>query len=394
MVKRVKKLSGAALILTLLSGCLQTPDTVEVVFVPVDVEGQKKAELDEAASDYVAALTYWKSAKGTVDGKIAMLRVHLAELADECVVCGEKLYEQKKDKEALAQFINALRYNPDNNLALDYLLGRYSARQYETYTVMEGDTFESISEKVYGNYLDSFFIEQYAIITEEEELIAGLELELPVAGSFFSQPILDYKKDLGLARKLYKDGNFEKVIPFTQGFLKKHPGDQEGSFIVNNSLIKYGKILSDAGKYDAAIGTLSQVDIRFRNVSKEIERLKVIRDQGLKRDSNFWNARQLQKGDLLVAEEKYLQALDVYDSVDPEFKGLEKAISSVRRKLGRMADVHYKQGVKFFIEDNLTSAIDEWRITLKFNPEHRKAMNYSIKAKQLLKKYEKLKKEK
>lgn len=394
MGKRVRYLAGLCLCLVGFSGCaLIQPQETTVIDVPVDVQGQQKAEQDEAASDYVAALTYWKGAKGTVDGKIAALRLQLTGIADRHVARGEKLYVQRKGKAALHEFIEALRYNPDNSVALDYLLHRYTARKYTSYTVQQGDTFESIAENIYGNHLDSFFIQQFAIITTEDELVPGLELELPLSESFYSQPILDYMKDIGFARKLYKDNDFAKVIPFAKELLKKHPDDEETSFIVNNSLIKYGKNLGQEGKYDAAISVLSQVDIRFRNVSAEIDRLKATRDEELKRDSNFWNSRLLQKGDLLVAEEKYLEALDVYNGVDPEFAGLEKAISAVRAKLNRLAEVHYKEGVKYFIEDDLASAISQWSMTLKFNPEHRKAMNYSVKAQQLLKKYEELKKE-
>lgn len=360
--------------------------------IPVDVTGQMNAETAEKNKDYVAALEYWKGAKNTVDGKISTLHGLLIDVSDVHAAKGVKLYEDKKAAAAFDEFIEALRVYPENRLALEYLLNRYQPRETFGYTVQRGDSFESIAKEVYGSVLDTFYIKQFAIVTEESQLIPGLVLDLPKADSFYSQPILDYQKDIGVARKLYKDEEWGKAIAFGQQVLKKHPGDEEASYIVNSSLVRHAEDLEKQGKYNAAISSLSQVDVCFRNMRKQINSLKVKRDQELQRDSTLWNSGMLQKGELLAAEKKYMEALEVFNSIDPEFEGLEKSIANVKKKLSELAEFHYREGVKFFIDDNLSSAIAEWKITLQYNPEHKKAMDYSIKAQQLLQKYEKLKK--
>ncbi len=92
----------------------------------------------------------------------------------------------------------------------------------------------------------------------------------------------------------------------------------------------------------------------------------------------------------LFAEKKYLEAMEVFNRVDPEYNGLEGAIARLTEKLVQEADQHYKEGVKLFVNDNLAAAIEEWDQTLQYNPEHRKAMNYTVKAQMLLDKYNKL----
>ncbi len=358
----------------------------------VDVEGQVAAEKAEENKDYIAALKYWKDAKNRVDSKISMLQGLLTDVSDAHVVKGVELYEDKKGDAALEEFVEALRVNPENSKALEYLMNRYQPRETVSYTVKRGDTFESIAEEVYGSVLDTFYIKQFAVVTEENQLTPGLVLELPKADSFYSRPIRNYQKDINTARKLYKNGEYGKAIAFGREVLKKHPDDTEISYIVNSSLIKHAEELEKQGQYNAAIADLKQVDVRFKNLNKKIDSLKNHRDENLQRNSSLWNAGMLQKGELLAAEKKYLEALEVFNSIDPEFEGLEQSIAKVKKKLSELAEFHYREGVKFFIEDNLNSAISEWEITLQYNPEHKKAMDYTIKAQQLLKKYEKIKK--
>ncbi|MBN2255580.1 MAG: LysM peptidoglycan-binding domain-containing protein [Deltaproteobacteria bacterium] len=50
------------------------------------------------------------------------------------------------------------------------------------------------------------------------------------------------------------------------------------------------------------------------------------------------------------------------------------------------AEAHYRQGVKFYIDENIRKSIEEWRITLILNPDHQKAKTEIEKARGLLKK--------
>jgi tetratricopeptide (TPR) repeat protein len=56
-----------------------------------------------------------------------------------------------------------------------------------------------------------------------------------------------------------------------------------------------------------------------------------------------------------------------------------------------LAEAHYIKGVKFFIEEDIEKAIQEWETTLSLEPDHPKAKKDIENARQLLQKLEKIK---
>jgi hypothetical protein len=57
----------------------------------------------------------------------------------------------------------------------------------------------------------------------------------------------------------------------------------------------------------------------------------------------------------------------------------------------KQAEIHYLQGVKYFLNEELQSAIKEWETTLTLDPEHIKAKKDIKNAKSLLEKLKKVK---
>ena len=56
----------------------------------------------------------------------------------------------------------------------------------------------------------------------------------------------------------------------------------------------------------------------------------------------------------------------------------------------KQAEVHYLQGVKHFLNEELNDAINEWEKTLTLDPEHEKAKNNIQNARSLLEKLKKI----
>ncbi len=131
---------------------------------------------------------------------------------------------------------------------------------------------------------------------------------------------------------------------------------------------------------------LSRVDPLYKDVKKEILEIRKLQKEKLAKDSKRLNSDLFRKGEQLYSQRKYLEALNVFKEVDPGFEGVDKAISNVIEVMQMQADVHYKKGVKYFINDNLTAAIQEWEGTLHFDPGHEKAADYIAKARKLLEK--------
>ena len=250
------------------------------------------------------------------------------------------------------------------------------------------DTFETMAEAVYGTFTDAFVVANFSGIAKEDDIVAGSVLNLPVLDSFYSQALLDYKRNIAKARKLFNKKQYEKLLPLAEKILQLHPEDNEASYLVNIALVRIGKKQRDGERYEEAIATLSRVDPAFKNVTKNIEEIRELQRDKLMQDALQVNTELYQKGEMLYAQGRYLEALEMFRKVDPDFEKIEEVVSDSRVKLMEQADIHYKEGVKLFIADNLASAIIEWEKTLQFNPGHRKAMTYIVKARQLLEKFE------
>ncbi len=370
-------------VLATLTACAIPGNTISGV--PLPSSGQAVALKSEADKEYLAALNYWNGARRVIEGKVADISTHLQKISSRHSQEGVIFYDKREGDKALQEFIEALRYNPSNKIALEYLKNRYKPREVLPYTVSENDTFEKISENVYRSYNDIFAVIHFSGV-DEKDLVAGEIIHLPVLDSFYSQPLLDYKRDILRARKLFKQEKFEELLPLAEKILKNHPGDQESSYLRNSSLVGLGKKLRDQQRYEEAVGALSGVDPAFKNVKTWILEIRELQKEKLARDTERLNRDLFRKGELLYSQRKYLAALKVFREVDPGFEGVEEAIANVEVVMRMQADVHYKRGVKYFVEDNLALAIQEWEKTLRYDPGHLKAKDYISKSRSLLEK--------
>jgi hypothetical protein len=56
----------------------------------------------------------------------------------------------------------------------------------------------------------------------------------------------------------------------------------------------------------------------------------------------------------------------------------------------KQAEIHYLQGVRYFLNEDLQNAINEWETTLTLDPGHIKAKNDIKNARSLLEKLKKV----
>jgi len=93
----------------------------------------------------------------------------------------------------------------------------------------------------------------------------------------------------------------------------------------------------------------------------------------------------------LLIQKKYDEALRLLDKADPANVCVEKIRLAVKKTIKQQAEAYYIQGVKYFLNEELESAIKEWEKTLKLNPEHDKAKKNIKNARSLLEKLKKVK---
>lgn len=387
MIRRASTL-GVLFLAAVISGC-SIPSAM-LTEVPLPPGAQKKAVQKEVDREYLDAMRYWRQAAVVVNTKISAISASLKEISAGHAQRGVELFTKRKGEAALQAFFQALRYDPANKVALDYLNNRYAPRQLVPYTVTPKDTLATIAEKVYSSSDDVFVVMLFSGVEDGRELVAGEVLHLPQLDSFYSQSLLDYKREILIARKLYRQDDFAQLLPLAEKILQDHPQDDEASYLLNSALVGLGDTLMKQEQYDQAVGFLSRVDPVFKNVKASIAEIRELQKLKLANDARQLNLALFDKGMMLYSQRKYLESLQVFREVDPQFEGLQAAMANVLEVIGMKAEIHYKRGVKFFVEDNLVEAIREWQQTIAYEPSHSKAVDNIIKASQLLRKVEAL----
>jgi len=391
----VKYVTCLLLLLAGLAGCadLFSEDVakapINMPTVPLPTSTQLQAIQNEKEEQYLAALNYWKHAQGVINSKIASLDEELKNISENHAQNGIAYFEVKKSDKALHEFLEALRYDPSNRVALDYLQNRYVVGRYTQYTVKKADSFLKIAETVYGSPTYEFVVILFSDAGRQEDLEEGSALSLAVLDSFYSQALLDYRKNIRVVRKLFKAKKYVEVLPLAETILKENPGDEEASYIVNMSLLRRAEESQAESRFEEAILALKQVDPAFRKVKKlikEIRQKQAEQAEQVEKNTILANSELFQRGMNFYADGRYLEAREVYLQIDSNYEEVEKGLADVQEKLNIQAEFHFKEGIKFFVEEDLTGAISEWEKTILLNPSHLDAINSIEKARNLLQK--------
>ena len=83
---------------------------------------------------------------------------------------------------------------------------------------------------------------------------------------------------------------------------------------------------------------------------------------------------------------RYLEARDVLATAEDAHAPSAALKATVRTRLVQMGQMHYRIGVKHFINEHLEAAIAEWEKALVCDPDHAKARENIANARRLLKK--------
>ena len=124
---------------------------------------------------------------------------------------------------------------------------------------------------------------------------------------------------------------------------------------------------------------------KFRETASIAEEV-LLYDPSNKQARDLIKASYYQIGKAFHQTKKYQEALDQFAHVDPGYRDVQELSAFTKRQLG---EVYYIRGIKYFTEEKLDKAIQEWEETLKLNPQHPRAkgdMENAIKLMQKLKK--------
>lgn len=382
----------------------------------------EKATVFEKNDELQAALFYFKIAGALspddpdIADKISHLKLTVVQKSLEHLQKGVIFYKTKQIKEARYHFLTALRYDPDNKEALDYLQNRLLPKEYIPYRVSENDTLASISEKFYKNPEETFLIVYFNDLKPNTDPLPGTTLKLPILASKLIRPTLNIPEELLKAQSLLKKKRYKGVVRATERILQNDPTNPTAVDLRNSAYYQMGLQLSREKKYPEAINMFKNITPESENVKKSIQEIIekelweaenflkekkytaaidvseniLSHDQSNKTAKDVLNAALCQNGKSLLIRKKYAEAVTVLNRADPEYECVERTLSAVENAMKKQAEIHYLQGVKYFLNEELQNAIKEWEMTLTLDPEHIKAEKDIKNARSLLEKLKKV----
>jgi len=250
---------------------------------------------------------------------------------------GLDYHQRGKIEKAKKEWLTALRINPGHKRALAFLKEKLTLSSVIDYKLKSGDTPEKISKKVYHSSQQGWVVAYFYDFKSGNRPVPGDVIHLPVLDPELTKPMqkppkpaMDIKSEIAKAEKLLAEKRYEEVLQVAEKILDDDYLNQEAGGLIN------------AVYYDKGRGYYQQ--------------------------------------------ENYPDALIELKRVDPNYMDTAARVSEIESILHQQAETYYLEGVKHYINEDLERAIQSWEITLKLNPDHKKAKTDIEGARNLLEK--------
>ncbi len=129
---------------------------------------------------------------------------------------------------------------------------------------------------------------------------------------------------------------------------------------------------------------------------KQYDRVALLADAVAKAEPSNRKATELankayyKMGKHACKNNDYMTALEMFDQVAPDYRDVRTWKVRARKEKKKKAEIYYKTGVKYFVEEELKKAIAAWKKTLILYPEHPTAEKDVKNAKELLQRFHKI----
>ncbi len=374
-----------------------------LINIPSDVTPQKHHHFYEIAVEYHnkdelhIALFYFNIAaelnpeNRKITEKIASLKQTIIHKSESHLKKGILYYEKKSCGAAQREFLTALRYNPENYDALEYLKKNKYSSNFIKYKVKKEDTFKSIAKKIYNDNEKGFLILYFNKVNAQTELKPGTILNLPVIPKKIKKPLRADEKELIVANALIDRKDYDSALIILVNILKNDPENREAAKLADISYYQSGENFFQQKKYFNSLKMFHNLNPEYKDVKNRIHIIKEIIKKQIQEAEKFSDEVCYAKGIKLCSQKKYFKAIKMFYKVNPDYKDVKKIIINIRKLLNEQAESHYKRGVKYFVNEKLNKAISEWEKTLNLNPVHKEAKKNIQKAQALLEKLQKVK---
>ncbi|BBO90659.1 hypothetical protein [Desulfosarcina ovata] len=364
----IRQLPWIVLIASLiLSGCAGMGDSVSHFLQSgpfwraeqADAVRQRARQL-ETDGDLALALAHWQVVRhiafGKTDAKqeIARLEKTIAASVQTHFQEGQRALRQNKRQSARDHFLAALRLDPDFQPAREQLNVLWAPFPFMIYRTAKDEDLADVAKAVYGDRSLAFLVAWFNDLPEDATPAPETVLILPkkekAATDLNAVPDETAQKTTVLAT--LETARHNLTIDNQLNLARKHVAN--GRF--RQGLDTAEKVVAEAPDHPAARNLA--IEARFRLAREHV-------DQG-----------------------DFLEALAVLARAD-ESDALSMALKSrVENRLVELAQEHYRNGVKLFINENLKAAIREWEQALACNPNHPKVRENIANARQLIEKIE------
>jgi len=196
--------------------------------------------------------------------------------------------------------------------------------------VQQKDTLKKVAATMYKDPEKDFLVAYFNNLDIAARLTPDMTLEIPVLDEKMPGKMLDTESELVKVRTLLKEKKYKRALHAVEKIVAYDPVNPDASELANASYYGLGKAL--------------------------------------------------------LEKKKFQESLKMYNNVDPDYHGIQKAIAGLHKAVKEESEACYRRGVNFFVNEKLTEAIQEWEKTLELNPEHAKAQKNIEKARSILKK--------
>lgn len=328
-----------------------TPKKYSISAVPEQyrlkaLEHEKRGDLPKALKNWGVVRSFLPR-DAQAGEKINQLKKQIPDAAEMHFKKGLAFFQSHSYASARKEFLLCLYLNPDHDQALRYLKQKMSGEDSVTYEVKKGDTIKEVARKIYGDPQKDFLIAYFN----------GLEIDSSIDPPMILKILfLDFIPAKKISVHSKRAADSASVPP-----------------IYKKEILGRAQATYDQGNYQES-AALAEKAREYDPLSHESNELR--------------NASYYQLGKQLSHDKKYEEALKAFQRVDPDYKDVGLQVAYNRKQL---AEVHYIEGVKFFIAEEIERAIKEWENTLSLDPDHPKAPKDIENGRNLLKKLENIK---
>ncbi len=374
----------------------------------------------EANGELAMALDHWRRVDritinpAAARSEITRLQSKIAEAVTAHYQKGMAQLRNKKPVTARNHFLAALRLDPTFQPALIQLNARFSNFPLAAHLSTSGDSPATVAKKVFGDKDKAFLVAWFNDLSVDKAMAPDTLLILPKLEKRLSKKVRQKKPDpLAQANARLAKNDFGGALDLAS---QADPANPKVRALIHTIHLKRATALIASGQLEAARPSLANVPDGFAGRAAAVkalqkqqsamafEKARMLFDQGVYQQSLDMLEDLLdeepQRVDVrgLAAEARYRVALEHYDHkrlidarqvLEKADEGHEASMAlnrTVRSRLSKLAQIHYRNGVKHFINEDLESAIAEWEIALACDPNHDNARENIDNARRLMQK--------